>query len=217
MNTYVIVDLEMCKAYKSMKNGKMHYKRELIQIGAVSLNENYEVTDSFVTFVSPEFGEVDRYINQLTGISVEDTKNAPTAKDALQAFADWLPENTQIVAWSNNDEKQIRNELHRKSFDIPALRETFGSWIDCQQMFGVKLRTAKKYKLSEALSIADISYDYGAHNALVDAKNTARLFAKINLEDELKLSPYFISESDLDAYLVDPFANCNTCKSCYNI
>ena len=36
----------------------------------------------------------------------------------------------------------------------------------------------KKYKLSEALSIADISYDDGAHDALVDAKNTARLFAK---------------------------------------
>ena len=65
---------------------RMHYSHELIQIGAVSLNENYEVIDSFVSYVAPEFGMVDGYINQLTGISKEDTKNAPSSKDALEAF-----------------------------------------------------------------------------------------------------------------------------------
>ena len=141
MNNYVVIDLEMCNTYKSIMNSKMNYKQELIQIGAVSLDENYDIIDSFVTYVSPEFGIVDGYIKQLTGISKEDTKNAPSAKDALESFVSWLPEDAKIVAWSKNDEKQIRSELHRKHFDIPELRETFGTWTDCQQMFGRKLNT----------------------------------------------------------------------------
>ena len=215
MNNYVVIDLEMCNTYKSIMNSKMHYKRELIQIGAVLLNENYEVTDSFVTYVSPEFGTVDGYINQLTGISKENTKNAPSAKDALESFVSWLPNDAKIIAWSQNDEKQIKNELHRKNFDIPKLSETFGTWEDCQQMFGDKLNTNKKYKLSEALSIADISYDDGAHDALVDAKNTARLFAKIQSDEDFALSPYFISANKTSSCTIDPFLYRGKNQLCY--
>ena len=64
MNNYVVIDLEMCNTYKSIMNSKMNYKQELIQIGAVSLDENYDIIDSFVTYVSPEFGIVDGYIKQ---------------------------------------------------------------------------------------------------------------------------------------------------------
>lgn len=215
MNNYVVIDLEMCNTYKSIMNSKMNYKQELIQIGAVSLDENYNVIDSFVTYVSPEFGTVDGYIKQLTGISKEDTKNAPSAKDALESFVSWLPDGAQIVAWSKNDEKQIKSELHRKHFDIPELRETFGYWTDCQQMFGRKLNTNKKYKLSEALSIADICYDDGAHDALVDARNTARLFAKIQSEEEFELSPYFISASEEPFHSLNPFSYRSASENCY--
>ena len=215
MNNYVVIDLEMCNTYKSTMNSKMHYSHELIQIGAVSLNENYEVIDSFVSYVAPEFGMVDGYINQLTGISKEDTKNAPSSKDVLEAFVSWIPENSQIVAWSKNDEKQIRSELHRKHFDIPELRETFGTWTDCQQMFGRKMNTTKKYKLSEALSIANICYDEGAHDALVDARNTAKLFAKIQSDEEFELSPYFIRENAEDICSLNPFSHRYQKQSCY--
>ena len=215
MNNYVVIDLEMCNTYKSIMNSKMNYKQELIQIGAVSLDENYNVIDSFVTYVSPEFGTVDGYIKQLTGISKEDTKNAHSSKEALESFVSWLPEDAQIVAWSRNDEKQIRSELHRKHFDIPELRETFGTWIDCQQMFGRKLNTNKKYKLFEALSIADICYDDGMHDALVDARNTARLFAKIKSGEEFELSPYFISAEQTVDFVFDPFLCRNKTGKCH--
>ena len=215
MSNYVVIDLEMCGTYNSVINNKMRYKQELIQIGAVSLDEKYEVLDSFVTYVSPEFGMVDGFIHQLTGISKENTQNAPSAKEALEAFVAWLPQDAKIVAWSNNDEKQIQRELHRKNFDIPELRETFGTWTDCQQMFGTKLNTNKKYKLSEALSIANICYDDGAHDALVDARNTARLFSKIQSGEDFELSPYFISASNEDTYSINPFAGRYQSKTCY--
>ena len=55
------------------------------------------------------------------------------------------------------------------------------------------MHTQKVYRLSEALAITDIFYDENAHNALVDAQNTADLFVKMKTEDELVLSPYYAS------------------------
>lgn len=206
MSNYVVIDLEMCNTYQSISNRTMRYKTELIQIGAVSLDENFNVKDSFVTYVSPEFGRIDRKINHLTGISAEDIKDAPSAQEALESFTLWLPDTPQFVAWSENDERQIRKEFKRKQFDIPALSGTFGNWIDCQQIFAEKLNATKRYKLSEALSIADISYDDGAHDALVDARNTAKLFAKLKSGETLEVSTYFISADNSREYAVNPFA-----------
>ena len=38
---------------------------------------------------------------------------------------------------------------------------------------------------------ANIIYEDGAHDGLVDAYNTALLFAKMQTEPELKLNPYY--------------------------
>lgn len=84
---------------------------------------------------------------------------------------------------------------------------TFGTWIDCQQMFGERMGRKKDYNLTEALLIANIAYDDGAHDALVDARNTARLFKKLMLEEDFEVSPYFISASDAAGYCFDPFAS----------
>ena len=67
------------------------------------------------------------------------------------------------------------------------------SWIDCQKTFGEKLNSERCYRLSEALVAADIIYEDGAHDGLVDAYNTALLFAKMEKEDELSLNPYYRS------------------------
>ena len=51
MNQYVVVDLEMCKVHYSNRKKEFHGANETIQIGAVLLNENYEVVDEFNTYV----------------------------------------------------------------------------------------------------------------------------------------------------------------------
>ena len=206
MNNYVVIDLEMCNAYKSAMNREMNYRQELIQIGAVALNECYEVVDTFMTHVFPEFGTVDGFINRLTGISKEALRNAPSAQQALESFVAWLPQDAILVAWSTNDERQLQKECMRKQLEVPGLQKTFGTWTDCQQLFGQKLNTRKQYRLSEALSVADIYYDDGAHDALVDARNTAKLFAKLQREELFRFSPYFISANEESYCSFDPFA-----------
>lgn len=194
MSNFVIVDLEMCNVPSTKMTAGFNLKTELIQIGAVLLDENLEIRDTFMTFVSPEFGYVDPYIEKLTGITRADTKDAPCAEEALRAFTEWMPDDAVPVSWSMSDEQQIRKEIACKGFDIPGLEDYLDRWVDCQKTFGEKMDTSRSYKLSEALVIADINFEDGEHDALVDARNTALLFAKMEREPELKLSPYYTNE-----------------------
>lgn len=68
------------------------------------------------------------------------------------------------------------------------------------------MKNKKCYKLSEALAIADIESDIGEHDALIDAKNTALLFKKIEREEVLRLNPYFSTEENIKTAVYTPFA-----------
>ena len=193
MCKYAVIDLEMCKVMETAKRKKFGKALELIQIGAVLLNEAYEVIDTFVSYVHPEYGDIDRFIEKLTRIHPWDVADAPRAENVLRNFVDWLPDNTKIVSWSMTDRSQIKAELRGKKINIPEFTTLFEEWIDCQRAFGEKLHSRRSYKLSEALYYAAIDYKEGQHDALVDARNTAMLFSKIQKEPELKLSPYLAS------------------------
>ena len=205
MHSYVIIDLEMCHIPKRLKPHNFICNNELIQIGAVLLSDNLEIKDSFMTYVSPSFGVIDTYIEKLTGLTETNIKNAPKFDTALQNFLSWLPSNVTLVSWSNNDELQIKKEAESKNINLEDLNAHISKWIDCQENFSNKMNTTKKYKLSEALIISDIDYKDGEHDALIDAQNTALLFAKMESEPDLILSSYYCTENNITT-MYHPFA-----------
>ena len=112
---YAVIDLEMCMVPKGFRKYGYKYRQETIQIGAVLLDENYEVIDEFNTYVKPEYGWIDDFIEKLTGISQHNVADAPSFEEALEAFLDWLPaDDVRCVSWSDSDPKQIIHESFAK-------------------------------------------------------------------------------------------------------
>lgn len=202
MSRFVVIDLEMCNV---PKGAHKHLRNELIQIGAVLLDEDMKPEDSFMTYVRPAFGFIDNRIKKLTGISNENVKNAPDAKKALEMFIDWIPEDAIPVSWSDNDEHQIRTEMHYKGIEIPRFSELFSVWTDCQKTFAQKIGVNRCYRLCDALAIAGVQCEDGFHDALQDAKNTAKLFRKMETETEFTLSVYYIREEQAEHLTYNPF------------
>lgn len=194
MCQYAVVDLEMCRVPKKMRSEKFHWAQETIQIAAVLLNESYEIIDRFSSYVAPEFGTIDPYIERLTRISDMDVKSAPHMKEALKKFIDWLPHDTRFVAWSNSDRAQIQHEIIAKSIVFDGVERLENTWIDCQKLFGTKLAATHSYNLTEALNLSDIPYRDGTHDGLVDAYNTALLFIKLSRTPEYRLNQHYITE-----------------------
>ena len=207
MKKYVVMDLEMCNVINLACKNKYHLGKEIIQIGAVLLNENLDVIDTFMEYVKPVYGNIDTQIHRLTGIYREDLKDAKSLEEVLYEFINFIPKDAVIVSWSLNDLYQIMDELDEKEIYIEAMESYFETWEDCQEMFSDKMNAYKIYKLSEALRIANIEMDVHEHDALADAINTAKLFKKILVEETLVLSSYYSTQIEEEKCINHPFAS----------
>lgn len=194
MSRHLIVDFEFCTVKKMQKTNEYRLGNEIIQIGAVLLSENNEEVSSFCTFVQPMYGRLDAFITKLTGIKEFDLKDAPSLSEAIESFAEWIPDDDVVaVSWSHTDDSQLRKEMEKKGIVNEKIARLLENWEDCQATFSEKIGDSKNYNLTEALNIADISYEDGAHDGMVDAHNTALLYIKMAAEEEMTLNKYYLS------------------------
>ena len=194
MKHYVVIDLEMCNVLDKPALEIFPYSSEIIQIGAVLLNEELEIIGEYDRFVKPKYGQLTWQIKKLTGIQPEDLENQEFLETVMQEFLSWLPEGEVIaVSWSMTDKFQFLKELSIKGIPVTKQFQTMlETWVDCQPQFTEKMHAENKnYQLKEALIATDIWTEGRLHNGLVDAKNTALLYAKMQREEELVLNPYY--------------------------
>lgn len=191
MRKTVVVDLEMCKVPSRLRTKAYHYKMETIQIGAVRISENLEIEDTFNCFVRPEYGVLDCFVENLTGIHEGDLQNALVMKEVLEAFLAWVPEEAVVASWSYSDRDQIRKEANAKGLMDGRLEQMLNEWVDCQEQFGRKINATRQYGLQEALFAADMEMTGNAHDGLSDAYNTAQLLIRMETDPKLKLNPLY--------------------------
>lgn len=112
---HIVVDLEMNSLAKEFKEEKIICGREIIEIGAVVLDEQYHEIGSFKTLVKPQYNDVIKpYFEKLTGITTEMVANAPVFKEALDMFFSWchsINDDVQIYQWSETDLDQVLSEI----------------------------------------------------------------------------------------------------------
>lgn len=84
---YVVIDLEMNPVASVYKAERTICKLEVIEIGAVLLDETYQEIGSFVTLVKPYFNSrIEKRYEKLTGIKTSMVESAPYFDDALHMF-----------------------------------------------------------------------------------------------------------------------------------
>jgi len=175
---YIVVDLEMNNIAKENK-GLIRCKQEVIEIGAVMLDERYNEISSFRTYVKPEFNTViETKITNLTGITTEMVEEAPLFIEAFEMFANWClgtGDDIEIYAWSDSDYNQVRKELTAKEY-IPSEKISPVSavkWTDLQKMVNVRIGMKQQLSLETAINLSGIELKGRMHDALDDARNSS--------------------------------------------
>ncbi len=170
-----MIDLEMNKIEKQCHDDKK-LSSELIEIGAVKMDDNFEVIDKYQTYVSPEFGKLDEKIIALTGITDDKLEGAPDFFHAMDDFADWIGnEKTTFYSWSLSDIRQFQHESDFKGYEGSIVKRMEKNWVDFQLEYSKLLRIEKKIKLKQAVQAADYEFTGAEHTALADAVNTAEI------------------------------------------
>lgn len=189
MNHYqqnIVIDLEF--TIVDPKNRMRRMKHEIIQIGAVRVNAEGEILDSFLAYVKPECARyVSRKVSRLTGIADRALSDADALEKVLQDFRAWVGgEKTRFVAWSDTDLRQLRNETDAKGISFPEGEER---WLDLQKIYPrlMKISKGKLMKLSVAADWCGIKVEESnLHGALYDAQLTAELLSSLMTKEYLE-------------------------------
>mgnify|MGYP000363394972 CR=1 FL=1 len=112
---HVVVDLEMNPVSREFREVRRKLNEEVIEIGAVRLDENFQQEAEFQCYVKPEYGPIKKHITSLTGITQAMVADKKTYAACFQDFVDWVgEEETKIYSWSMSDIKQLRSECRYK-------------------------------------------------------------------------------------------------------
>jgi len=89
---YVVVDLEMNPVDREHKDIRKVLREEVIEFGAVKLDENFQQESEFQCYVKPEYGKIKKHITQLTGITNDKVAGKEGYIAAFTNFVDWIGE-----------------------------------------------------------------------------------------------------------------------------
>lgn len=226
---YIIIDLEWNTAY-SKKLGK--YINEIIEIGAVKLNEDLKITSEFSSFIKPQIQKKLRSrVKQLTNITNDDIKTGESFNKVIKEFSKWIGEDDCVVlSWGNMDIRVMYENIDyfiiNKVKKIPFIKY----YADLQQycMDALKLPKSQQISLNNAAELLQINLDnYVLHRALIDSEISATCFAKTKHKldfnkyikncneefyDRLFFKPFVIKELD-SPYVDKSIMNCK-CTQC---
>lgn len=186
---HIVVDLEMNNIRRRSEARKI-CTNEVIEIGASMLDENLWEIGKFQIYVKPEYNDVIvPKISKLTGITNEMVANAPTFSVAFKQFTDWclnIKDDVMIYAWSNTDHSQVMKEIQLKQYKLSEEEHKLmeHGWTDFQNEFDIHLGFERQISLKLALDMAGIDFNGRQHDALDDARNTAKLL-RVFKDEEL--------------------------------
>ena len=145
----------------------------------------------------PEYGVIDYFIENLTGIKNSQVKKAPKLNEALIHMIDWLGERDyKIYAWSESDRNQLLHEIKAKNMTDERIHEFMKAenWIDYQDVFTKRFELSRQLSLEEALGRAEIEPEGRFHDGLDDAANTGYLIEKLERNPDYQLVSYEMPE-----------------------
>lgn len=194
---YICIDLEMNELTSKERKSVKGMAGEVIQIGAVMLDENFNCISQFASYVKPVFSHVTEEITKLTGISDETVAHADSFSTAFYKLYSWAgKDDITTFCWSDSDYKQLWNEIYVKAKNHDEYREFLETFADLQLAFRKRLDAEKTLSLDAAMKLCHLKFKGQRHNALADAFNTARILFKMqesdksSIENLPKLSAY---------------------------
>ena len=181
---YITLDLEWNQAYLQkalvvQKKLSCRLRGEVIQIGAVKLNEKMEICGSYQIIVSPKyFKKLHKHVSQLTGISQEQIDAGTPLEEAAESFKKFLGTEYVFLTWGPDDIPMLKENLNAHGLKSDFIKETY----DLQKIFNKQTDgESKQRSLEYAMEYFEIPQRLPAHDALNDAYFTALVAKKLDV------------------------------------
>ena len=188
---YVVVDLEWNQAMSSNSSVfnklPIHLSGEIIEIGAVKLNEDMTPGEEFTVDVKPVYFKRMHYkVKKITGFDKERLAQGIGFPEAFDQFRKWCGDDVTFITWGCDDQRVMEQNIIIHDLDWDWIHE----WINLQLIYNLQTGGDKNQKsLASAMEHFEIEQTRVAHDALGDAYNTALVCSNLDMEDGLRLYP----------------------------
>jgi len=175
---YIVFDLEFNMFFKFNEGDYANpaLKSEIIQIGAVKLNESLESIGEFNSIIKPViYKRINPYVKKKTTINTRQVNQGTPFVQTIKGFNSWVGEDSVLCSWGHDDILGLRdNSLF---FGFNSL--SFDKFINIQQIYMNFSSLNKQPSLESAVEALKIEKTFPFHDALSDAFYTAEIFKRV--------------------------------------
>ncbi len=181
---YIVLDMEWNQRIKGKPRVRFPVllNGEIIQIGAVKLDEKFSVIGTFKIMVSPQYyTQMHEVVSEITKITAEDLRYGFPFKIAFDHFKKWCGDEFILLTWGFDDIKMLRDNMVIHDLDITWIPATYNLQVIFDQQI---LKEHRQISLTAAMNMVNESA-LEAHDALNDAKNTACICRYLDIDKGL--------------------------------
>jgi inhibitor of KinA sporulation pathway (predicted exonuclease) len=217
---YIVFDLEwnQCPYGKGKENLRLPF--EIIEIGAVKLNQNREMTGEFHRFVRPMvYKKLHFKTEEILDMDMKQLREGDFFYKAVRDFFKWCGEDFIFCTWGNMDLLELQRNM--KYYHLQELLQGPVKYYDVQKLFSISYEDGKSRKsLEYGIDYLGMEKSQDFHHALADAYYTAEIFKKLDLkvaEDHFSVDSYqnpktkeeeiYITFPDSEKYITREFNN----------
>lgn len=196
---YIVFDLEFNQGYKYKRKNKSRInpkcRFEIIQIGAVKLNDKLETIDRFDKLVKPQIYKcLHNFISEMTDITIEKLSAASLFNQVYDEWIEFIGEDAIMCTWGVADMRELVRNINYHNLDLSVLPRDY---IDLQRIASSHFKTpnGNSIGLKNAVECLKLPLTSQFHDAFNDAYYTAEVFKKIYTDDIVPIT-YNVNEGD---------------------
>ena len=179
---YIVLDLEWNQSYRGKEYSIEEMPFEIIQIGAVKLDEHKNITGRWERIIRPvEYVKLHGKVSEMLEITEDELKMGDDFASAAKEFLEWCGDDYEFITWGSSDLTEFqRNMKHfgvENNFPFPFM------YYDLQKLYS-KVYSDGKTRRSLKMAIEELGFSEDAeyHSAINDAVYTARIFQQMDFD-----------------------------------
>ncbi len=173
---YIVFDLEWNQGTTTHEQELRELPFEIIEIGAVKLNEQREVVDTFDRLIRPQvYHEMFRITGKLIGLTMKDLETGDPFQTVVADFLDWCGEEHTFVTWGTSDLPELQRNMDY--YGLKPIANGPLAYMDAQKLFSIACEDGRSRRsLEHAVEALELPKDRPFHRAIGDALYTADVF-----------------------------------------
>ena len=174
---YIVLDLEWNQASnQAYSDPKLPF--EIVEIGAVKLNEDRNMVSEFSRLVKPQvYTHMHQITAKLIHLQMQQLMSGDPFPEVYADFKDWCGDDPFFCTWGASDLIELQRNM--RYFDLPVMSKGPIAFLDVQKLFSIAYDIKERRNLEYAIDYLEIEKDIPFHRAFSDAYYTARILEKI--------------------------------------